>query len=473
MPLTVSLTAAATTVGGPFPPNYLPGCYGYVAAASNPSADHAGAIGGAGTYFGAPIVAVANDSHAAPTQLIVALEGTYDQTFLGNFTDTNGNVYDSSAAAFVTSLVGTLNITTWTWQLSGNPGLSTGTVTFGDTFDTLIDLQAVTTSSTEIDLAWINNGPLSNLTNYELWRGVAGATPTLYQTLGSGTTFYNDTGLAADTQYNYYVVATWNDGTVNTSVELQVTTPEPGVSATFNCDCETAPLPVDGYMTDTLLSLRTRMLIRCGYAAMAANPPPGIVLEFNERLRDAQNQLYRQHYEKRIIRMWSWQMVPNQRYYGFDQDQGGCRVIDPLSINWVGFEDLNQAWYPLTCGIDPVLYTRAQISTGWPTHYEIRSCIEIFPAPRANYTLWAKAAFTLDPFLEDTDVTTLDAEGVYLLACGTYMTSKGHPEAASVMTQAGNWTKLLTAGMHDTRRYVPRTRVQTPMTPPRFLPLEE
>jgi hypothetical protein len=471
MPLPTTLTTGTTLIAGPFAPNYAAGCYGFIAAPSNPSGDSAGALSAA-NYYGAPIVAIANDSQATPTQLIVALEGDYDQTFLGTFTDTHGNVWLPTAAAFIVDTVNELQITSWTWQLGGLPGLANGALSFADTPDILIDLTAVTTASTEIDLAWTNTGPGSGIANYLLYRGVAGAAPTLYQTLPNNQVLYSDTGLAANTEYCYYVTAVYTNGQIATSSQIQVTTPAPGVAAAFNCNCEAQPLPADGFMVDTLGNLRNRVAIRCGYGQVANNLPSGISQELNERLRDAQMQLYRQHSEYRTKRLYAWQMVVNQRYYGFSADESGCRTLDPYSIDWVGFEDLNQAWYPLVCGIDPVLYTRAQISTGWPTHYEIRSCIEIFPAPRAAYTLWIKARFGLDPFVADTDCTTIDAEAVYLLAAGTYMTSKGHPEGASVMSQAANYTKYLVAGQHNTRRYVPRTRVQTPMTPPRFLPLE-
>jgi len=243
-------------------------------------------------------------------------------------------------------------------------------------------------------------------------------------------------------------------------------------AADFNCDCESIPLPADGYTTDTLANLRQRVLIRSGYAAQAANPPPGMVLLVNEFLRDAQNQIFRTYFPKRITRFYSWQMTINQRYYGFaTQDGVDCRTLDPNSVDWVGFEDCNQAWYELVCGIDPILYTRAQISTGWPTHYEIRSCIEIFPAPKSNYTLWVKGRFGLDPFTSDANTTTVDAEAVYLLATGMLKSHYGQADAGAVMAQASNFMKYLVAGQHDTRRYVPRTRVETPWTPPRFLPL--
>ena len=187
-------------------------------------------------------------------------------------------------------------------------------------------------------------------------------------------------------------------------------------------------------------------------------------------MQDAQRQLYRQHDEFHTKRMYAWQMQINQRYYGIDQDESGCRVLDPLNIEWVGFEDLNQAWYQLIAGINPLLYTRAQISTGWPTHYEIRSCIEIFPAPKANYTLWIKGHFGLDPFVADTDYTTIDSEATFLLALAMFKAHYGQADAQAIFTQADNYTKYLVAKQHGTKRYVPRTYVETAMTPPLFLP---
>jgi hypothetical protein len=260
----------------------------------------------------------------------------------------------------------------------------------------------------------------------------------------------------------------YTDSTNAASVQQQFWTPASGVSATFNCSC--APWTPDGWQTDTLANLRVRVLIDAGYAAQAANPPAGMKLLVNNKLRGAQNQLYRQHSEFRNKRMFAWQMEPNVRYYGLTQDESACGALDPYSIDFVGFEDLNQAWYELINGISPLLYTRAQISTGWPTHYEIRQCIEIFPAPKAAYTLWVKGRFGLGSFVNDSDVTTIDSEAVFLLALGMVKTHYGKPDAGSIMTQALNYTKYLVAGGHGTRRYVPRAGVQAPMTPPRFLP---
>lgn len=469
MPLSITLTAAADSTSGPFPPNYPAGAFGFMAAASTEDGSSAGAIN-KNTYFGATILAIANDTDSSETatQFTICLEGSYDQTFLGDITYTDGStVYDSASANFIVTQLNGVTISQWIWGIQSSGVLESGTITFGDTGDTFVQLAGQSQSSSEIELTWTNTLASPAPTGYDLYRAVTSSTPSLYQEFSAGVNSFTDTDLTASTQYTYYVVATYSDGTNATSAELQLWTPASGISATFNCDCLTQALPG----ARTLGDLTTSMMRRLGYAAMAANPPPGMTALLQEFLQDAQRQLYRQHDELHTERMYAWQMELNQRYYGLQADESDCRSLDPYNVTWVGFEDLNQAWYQLINGINPLLYTRAQISTGWPTHYEIRSCIEIFPAPKAPYTLWIKGRFGLDPFSAPTDVTTLDSEAVFLLALGLAKSHYGQADAQSVLTQADNFTKYLVAKAHHTARYVPRTRIEAPMTPPRFLPL--
>lgn len=235
----------------------------------------------------------------------------------------------------------------------------------------------------------------------------------------------------------------------------------------FNCPCET----ISTYAT--LLEKRTDMLIRLGYPNQAANPPPGTALLIDTFLRDAQKQVYKQLQRAalRTERFFKWTMEPGSRYYTLDTEEESCTTLDPYKVTWVGFEDLNQAWYRLTEGIRPEWYTRANITTGWPTHFEIRSCIEIFPAPQAAYTLWIKGDFGLGDLTDDTDRFTIDDEACYLLALGNAKAHYGQADAQLVLTQAANYAKALVAGTHGTKQYIPRAETQNPLTPPRFLPL--
>jgi hypothetical protein len=242
----------------------------------------------------------------------------------------------------------------------------------------------------------------------------------------------------------------------------------------FNCDCIAGLSGQSAvqFGLDTLVNLRGRMMIRLGYAAQAANPPPGMAAFCNEYLIDAQKQLEKKFNAQNMLRYFRWTMQVGQRYYGIDKSEGGClQYLDPTQISAVGIEDLNGAWYELTQGIPLVYYTRAKINSGWPTNFDIRQCIEVFPAPQAEYTLWIKGKFATQPFAADSDMTTLDAELIFLLALANAKGAKGQVDAGNVMAQATSYLGALVAGTHGTTRYVPRSKVQNPATPPRFLPL--
>jgi hypothetical protein len=242
----------------------------------------------------------------------------------------------------------------------------------------------------------------------------------------------------------------------------------------FNCDC-TQVLPYS-----TASELIERMLYRLGYAAVANDPPPGMSELLFEFLRDAQIQLSKMpKFSVQMERFFSWTMAPGVRYYNLqsntNDDTADCNLLlDPNRVTWVGFEDLNGAWYKLTKGIDPLMYTRAQISNGWPTNFEVRGCIEIFPAPQAAYTLWVKGQFGLAPFEHDSSdpQTTIDDEAVFLLALGMAKGHYGQRDAQSVMAQAKAYVQNLVAGSHQTGRYIPRSRPGGVLTPPHFLPLD-
>lgn len=281
---------------------------------------------------------------------------------------------------------------------------------------------------------------------------------------------FNDDETQGSTEYTWTVEAIGDDGSIlYEATSASLTTISCFSEQNFNCDCQS--WPNDAF--ETLATLRGWMMNRLGFAAVSANPPPGMTPLINGFLQDAQKQLWKNHKELHTERFFSWTMVPGERFYGISDDNAECsgQPLDPYKVTWVGFQDLNLAWYTLVEGIDPVLYTRATITLGWPTRYEIRSCIEIFPAPRASYTLWVKGHFGLQPFAADTDTTTIDSHGVFLLALANAKAHYGQPDAANVLQQATNYMERIVAGAHGTRRYVPRTRIEEPMTPPRFLPL--
>ena len=246
---------------------------------------------------------------------------------------------------------------------------------------------------------------------------------------------------------------------------------------TINCGCE------DVTPSRTLAELRVNLLRRLGYSAQAANPPPGMTELLNSFLDTAHRLAYRTYPAIRTERFFSWTMIEGERFYGLrehddptvDETDDACDLLflDPQKVTWVGIEDLNGTWYPLLEGIPPEAYTRASTTTGWPSHYEIRGCIEVFPAPQAAYTLHIKGRYGLLPFAADTDKPSVDDEVVFLLALAQAKRHYGQPDANDYYQQALTHIQDLVAGSHHTRRYVPGERRAPNITPPRFLPLEE
>lgn len=226
----------------------------------------------------------------------------------------------------------------------------------------------------------------------------------------------------------------------------------------FNCDC----FDLAGNAFETLEELRTRMMRRLGFSALAANPPPGMASLLDDFLQSSQKQLYMKNPTLNMERLYRWSMTPGTRYYGIHDndvstDFSDCDVrLNPYQVTWAGIEDLNGAWLPLVKGINPTLYTTS-LQPGLPTCYEIRSCIEVFPAPAYAYKLWIKGNFDIQPFTENDDVTSFDSELVFLHALGMAKLHYGQVDAQATLTQAGNYLLDVKAGKHLTARYVPGT----------------
>ena len=214
MSWTATLTAGTTSAsGGPFPPDYNVGAVGYVIAASNPTGDSTGTLSGDGTYLDIIIAAMAYDA-ASPnaTQFMVALEGSYDQAFLGNvtFTDAAGpQTYLSADANFIQQTVAGQALTLWIWPATGYfDSTDAYTINISDTTDTPIVLSGAAVSSTEIQLAF-NDQTVGAAEIYQLWGAANSSTLSLIRSgivPGSMPMDLTLTALAANTQYTYQVV---------------------------------------------------------------------------------------------------------------------------------------------------------------------------------------------------------------------------------------------------------------------------
>jgi hypothetical protein len=235
------------------------------------------------------------------------------------------------------------------------------------------------------------------------------------------------------------------------------------ITMNYNCDCD------DAFPTSTLAALRQRMVVRLGYAALLTSPP-GLNLLINDFLYQAQVLLYCKYDCFRTERWFTWAMPQGQRFYDFGANSDLCtKVMDPRKVKWVGISKGDTVWTELMCGINPVYYRSMQQAI--PQFYDIRQCIEVWPAPNSDeWQLRIKGDFGLLPFVADGDVTTIDAEAVFLLALANAKAHYEQPDAGTTMAMATGLIADLTAGQHFTRRYLPGATILPNAVPPKMVP---
>ena len=231
---------------------------------------------------------------------------------------------------------------------------------------------------------------------------------------------------------------------------------------TYNCECD------DGQPTVTLEQMRNRLARRLGFSVQVSMGalPPGMPELLDDFIRSTHELMYQRYSVMRLRRMFTWDMVAGQRFYDIDGNRDDCpRILNPDKLEWVGISQGDSSWRPLACGINPVLYGSA--ATGIPSHYEIRQCIEVWPAPTDDtWQLRIKGDFGPTTLEADDDVLTVDPEAVFLQALANAKAHYGQADAANYASQATAYVRSRVAGSHQTRRYIPGSCVQPPAVRP-------
>lgn len=192
--------------------------------------------------------------------------------------------------------------------------------------------------------------------------------------------------------------------------------------------------------------------------------PPNATALVTGFITDAQRQIVRRYPAVRMDRWFSWSLTAGERFYDLpanDEQAVGAdqctKVIDPLTIKWVGATH-GTTRYPLRQGIPPQLLDYATTS-GWPSYYEIKQCIEIWPAPAATEgTLRIRAGFVATPFAADSDLPSIDDELVFLLALANAKAHFKQPDAGNIIQQFEIHLQGVVAGSHGAARYIPGRR---------------
>ena len=130
--------------------------------------------------------------------------------------------------------------------------------------------------------------------------------------------------------------------------------------------------------------------------------------------------------------------------------------LDSLAIHWVG-ATLDSVEYGLREGIPPSLLLTSE--TGNPRYYQIRQCLEIWPAPAASSgTIEVRAGFKTTRFEQDADLPSVDDHLVFLLALANGKAHFKRPDAQLAVQEFEVHLRDVVAGSHGAKRYVPGHR---------------
>jgi hypothetical protein len=188
---------------------------------------------------------------------------------------------------------------------------------------------------------------------------------------------------------------------------------------------------------------------------IAARMPPNAKAVVTQNVIMAQEQAYHEYDVFRTERYFEWPMQQGVQFYDLAANADVCtKRLDPRKVSWVGISQVDGQWVPLRNGIDSVRYGFASESI--PSRYEIRQCIEVWPAPSDDtWTLRIKGHFGLMPFAADADTTTIDWQSVYLLALANCKAFYKQGDASTIGKQFERHVYNLVAGSHHTARYLP------------------
>lgn len=200
---------------------------------------------------------------------------------------------------------------------------------------------------------------------------------------------------------------------------------------------------------------------------VAARRPPGLVALLNQLLIEAQTTIFDRLGKAgvRTERWFTWDLTEGERFYDLDAnteqtaDPACTKLLDPSLITFVGVQR-DTITERLVAGIPPAVL--AQDITGWPERYEVRQCIELWPAPaETRGQLIIKGHFQPTAFASDDDKTTIKSHVVYLLALANAKAHYKQPDTQSVMAQFEGELRAIVAGSHQTYRYIPGARRST------------
>lgn len=208
------------------------------------------------------------------------------------------------------------------------------------------------------------------------------------------------------------------------------------------------------------------------FVDMERRTPANAVSVVNRAIIEAQHTLFMKYDVMRVTRIFTWTLVPGTNMYDFDANDEQTippicpDVMSPHHVFEVAIQRYDDAsiWYDLIQGIPMTLYNRNDYSY-YPSRYEMRKCIEIWPSPgEESQKLRIKAQIQLREFAADEDEATIDDHAIFLLATANakaYFNQRdAQAYAGSRTSQLEQYIGGLVSGSHQTARYIPGQRVR-------------
>ena len=178
--------------------------------------------------------------------------------------------------------------------------------------------------------------------------------------------------------------------------------------------------------SETLETLRSELAARLGYASQGASIGQ-LQSNIDNALFNAQQQLYWQHDWRYLTKYSDKTIGDDQTLVDYPTDCNPLRVLNIAVL-------YNSIYMTLEQGIPIELYTTLELP-GPPKRYEARVQIEVWPKTDQSYSLRLWYIKNLAAFTQNNDVTTIDADLVFLHALSNLKAHYRHPDAASYASQ--------------------------------------
>lgn len=194
----------------------------------------------------------------------------------------------------------------------------------------------------------------------------------------------------------------------------------------------------------TLGTLRAELLARLGFTSQGA-AAGNMVPAADSFLQRAQEFLYWHYTFNELKKVNDWTLNAGQTLYDWPDD------MDPRQATILRVLQ-NEEWFPLTEGIEYYHDTNVETRT-YPTRYDRKAQLEIYPEPDQTYTLRCDYYSRLSRFTQDNDKCTVDDYLIFNYALAKAKAHYKHADAQSYVDDVSTMLRKLRVKAHGDKRY--------------------